>query len=97
MSLMISTRVTTTTKVGVRRVARVSGSSRFRVRARVGVGDEIVILLGEVVVVEVVVDVKEVVSVTLQIRPNDPPNIPAFFAVVVYHLPQRVCANDDAE
>ena len=33
----------------------------------------------------------------VQIRPDDPSNICSFLAVEVLHLPQSVCAKDDAE
>ena len=35
-------------------------------------------------------------DVALQIRPDEPSNIPSLLAVEVYHAPQRVCVNDDA-
>ena len=34
--------------------------------------------------------------VVAEISPDDPLNIPLLSAVEVYHLPQRVCENDDA-
>ena len=45
------------------------------------------------VVVKVVV---EVLILMVQIRPDDPVNIPSFFAVEVSQAPQSVCAKDDA-
>ena len=51
---------------------------------------EVASLLEEVVVVEVLV------LAVVQIRPDDPSNIPCFSAVEVLHSPQSVCANDDA-
>ena len=46
-----------------------------------------VVLLVEVVVVLVLV---------IQIRPDEPSNIPVLSAVEVYHEPQRVCVKDEA-
>ena len=50
-----------------------------------------VILLWEVVVVV------EVLVVVVPCRPDEPPNISVLDAVEVIHVPQSVCANDDAE
>ena len=36
------------------------------------------------------------VVVVLQIRPDEPVNIPSLVTVEEYHAPQRVCENDDA-
>ena len=36
------------------------------------------------------------VLVVVQIRPDEPSNIPSFFAVEVIHAPHSVCAKDDA-
>ena len=51
-----------------------------------------ILLLAEVIVVV------EVLVVGLQIRPDEPTNIPSVpvFAVEEYHSPQSVCAKDDA-
>ena len=40
--------------------------------------------------------VEGVVMVAAQSRPDEPSNIPSFFAVEVYHAPQSVCVKDDA-
>ena len=48
--------------------------------------DVLVVLVVRVVLVVVVV----------QIRPDEPANIPSLVAVEVLHSPQSVCANDDA-
>ena len=45
-----------------------------------------------VLLVEVVV----VVRVVVQIRPDEPSNIPSLYAVEVLHVPQSVWPNDDA-
>ena len=65
-----------------------SGLGLVIVRVRVFM--EVVSLLEEVVVVEVLV------LVVVQIRPDEPSNIPFLSAVEVTHAPQRVCAKDDA-
>ena len=49
----------------------------------------VVILLDVAVVVEVL-------ALFLQIRPDDPSNIPSLSAFDVSHVPQSVCAKDDA-
>ena len=51
---------------------------------------EVASLLEEVVVAEVLV------LVVVQIRPDEPSNIPSLSAVEVIHTPQSVCAKDDA-
>ena len=51
---------------------------------------EVASLLEEVVVAEMLV------LVVVQIRPDEPSNIPPLYAVEVIHTPQSVCANDDA-
>ena len=53
----------------------------------------VVVVVAELVL-EVVVDVAFLL--VLQIRPNEPSNIPSLTAVEVYHSPQSVCAKDDA-
>ena len=35
-------------------------------------------------------------ALVVQIRPDDPSNMPSLSAVEVTHEPQSVCANDDA-
>ena len=40
--------------------------------------------------------VEGVVMVAAQSRPDEPSNIPSFFAVEVDHAPQSVCVKDDA-
>ena len=52
---------------------------------------EVVVLLMPAVIVVV-----EVVALAVQMRPGEPSNIPFFCAVEVLHVPQRVCAKDDA-
>ena len=49
----------------------------------------------EVLLWEVVVAM-EILILVVQIRPDEPSNIPALSAVEVIHAPQSVCANDDA-
>ena len=40
--------------------------------------------------------VVEVLALVVQIRPDEPSNIPSLSAVEVSHAPQSVCAKDDA-
>ena len=56
----------------------------------------LLLLLVVVVVVEVAVLVVEVVVLVVQIRPDEPSNIPSLFASEVSHAPQSVFAKDDA-
>ena len=60
------------------------------VRVKVSVFMKIILRLEVVVVVEVLV------LVVVQIRSDEPSNIPSLFAVEVSHAPQSVCAKDDA-
>ena len=65
------------------------GIPRFRATARARALME--------VVVPVEGDVMEVVVlIVVQIRPDEPSNIPSLSAVEVLHAPQSVCAKDDA-
>ena len=81
--------------VGCTRSGGRTGSPRFWVtvavsdrRVRVRVVMKVVLLSEEVV---------EVLVLPVQIRPDDPSNIPSLFAVEVSHAsPQSVCAKDDA-
>ena len=50
---------------------------------------EVVLLLEVQVIVEVFI-------LAVQIRPDEPSNIPSLSAVEAPHLPQSVCAKDDA-
>ena len=63
---------------------RFRGSPRFWITVRARVSMDVVSLLAAVV------------EVLVQIRPDDPSNIPSLFAVEVLHLPQSICAKDDA-
>ena len=71
------------------------------VKGRVRGFIKIALLLEVVVVVmEAVLSVEAVAAVTLlagvQIRPDERSNIPFLSAVDVAHMPQSVCANDEA-
>ena len=60
---------------------------------RVAIFMEVVFLLD--LGVEMVVEVVVLGGAT--VRPDEPSNIPSFFAAMfVLHVPERVCANDDA-
>ena len=58
--------------------------------------EEVVVRVAEKVVVIAVVMVVDVLAMIVQIRPDDPSNIPALSAVEVSHAPQSVCAKDEA-
>ena len=90
---VISARVKTK-KVKVSLMSRV----RFRFTGSASLGG---VLLVPVVVEVVSVLVEAVLEVVLlppvvQIRPDEPSNIPSLSAVEVSHAPQSVCAKDDA-
>ena len=53
---------------------------------------EVILLLKVVVVMSVEV----LVLVVVQSRPGEPSNIPFLYALDVTHVPQSVCAKDDA-
>ena len=55
---------------------------------------KIVVLVEVVLVVVIVVEV--VLVLVVQIRPDDPSNIPSLFAIEVGHAPQSICAKDEA-
>ena len=56
----------------------------------------VAVIVEAVLVVEILA-VLEVLVLVVQIRPDEPSNIPPLYAVEVTHAsPQSVCANDDA-
>ena len=81
-------RVTPRVRDGAQDFGPQPGSELVKVRFRAFM--EVILLFEVVVVVEVVV------LVAVQIRPEEPWNIPYLSAVEVNHAPQSVCAKDDA-
>ena len=57
---------------------------------------EVVGGVGVLILVVVVAVVVDVLVLVVQIRPDEPSNIPFLSAVEVLHAPQSVCEKDDA-